>query len=402
MSRIILHCDCNAYFASVAELVNPELKKVPMAVCGDPESRRGIILAKNELAKGFNVKTAETVWQAKQKCPNLVLAPTYRDLYTKYYHIINHIYEEYTDLVERFGIDESFLDVTNSIHLFNTDGEGLANIIRERVQKETGLTISIGVSNNKFFSKMGSDYKKPNAVTAINENNYRKLLWQMPVGTMFMVGQATEKTLNKFSIFTIGELAQTEPQVLESLFGKSGMQLYEFANGLDKSPVISYRDSEEVKSVGNGRTFKKNLTTQSEIQIGIKTLADTVASRLRESGLKCMSVQISIKDVNLKTITRQTSLDVPTQLGKEIAETSIELINESWESGKPIRMLTVTAGKLIPENEAIWQTSLFEKDNIVKKHHKQESLEKTIDKLTDKFGKNSIKYGGIIDNDLGI
>lgn len=402
MSRIILHCDCNAYFASVAELVNPELKKVPMAVCGDPESRRGIILAKNELAKGFNVKTAETVWQAKQKCHNLVLAPTYRDLYTKYYHIINHIYEEYTDLVERFGIDESFLDVTNSIHLFNTDGEGLANIIRERVQKETGLTISIGVSNNKFFSKMGSDYKKPNAVTAINENNYRKLLWQMPVGTMFMVGQATEKTLNKFSIFTIGELAQTEPQVLESLFGKSGIQLYEFANGLDKSPVISYRDSEEVKSVGNGRTFKKNLTTQSEIQIGIKTLADTVASRLRESGLKCMSVQVSIKDVNLKTITRQTSLDVPTQLGKEIAETSIELINESWESGKPIRMLTVTAGKLIPENEVIWQTSLFEKDNIVMKHHKQESLEKTIDKLTDKFGKNSIKYGGIIDNDLGI
>lgn len=400
--RIVFHCDCNGFYASVAELVNPELKKVPMAVCGDPNSRKGIILAKNELAKKYNIKTAETVWQAQQKCPNLVLAPTYRKLYEEYYYKINEIYESYTDLVERFGIDESFLDVTNSIHLFGQTPVELANNIRERVKRETGLTISIGVSYNKILAKMGSDYQKPDAVTELRQDNFRELLWKLPVGYMYMVGESTQKELEKMYVKTIGELANTERSVLVHRFGKSGELLHDYANGIDHSEVVCYRNAEEVKSVGNGQTYKRNLVTKEDATAAIGSLADTVAARLRKEKLKAQTIQLTIKDTNLKSITRQRQLHNPTFLAKEIADVSKEILWESWQKGKPIRMLTITGLKLVDSNLASEQISLFGGIEKLENKEKRQELEETIDTLREKFGTNTITYGSVVDNDLGL
>jgi len=257
--RVIFHIDCNAFYASVEEIRHPELKKVPMAVCGDPASRRGVVVAKNELAKGSGVTTGESIWSAKQKCPDLVLRPTRHHLYRQYCEKVNAIYAQYTDQVEAASIDESYLDVTGSLHLFGGDEIRLAHEIRERVPRETGLTVSVGISYNKIFAKIASDYKKPNAVTCFNRENYRELLWPLPVSAMLMVGKSTEDILHRMYIKTIGDLARTSEDTLRRRLGKIGEQLHIYANGLDDSPVLHIGESDDLHSVGNGMTFKRNL-----------------------------------------------------------------------------------------------------------------------------------------------
>ena len=239
MDRIILHCDLNCFYASVELLSHPDLRDIPTAVCGDPTSRHGIILAKNEPAKRCGVQTAETIWQAKKKCPALVLLPPHHDLYREYSRKVNAIYEEYTDLVEPFGIDESWLDVTGSLHLFGGDAKALANTLRQRMKQELGLTLSVGVSFNKVFAKLGSDYKKPDATTVISQENWKELVWPLPVGDLLFVGSAARKLLRQYGVETIGQLAACRVEMLETVMGKLGVQLYEYANGLDREPVRS-------------------------------------------------------------------------------------------------------------------------------------------------------------------
>ena len=284
MDRIILHCDLNSFYASVELRSRPDLRNVPVAVCGDPTSRHGIILAKNEPAKKFGVQTAETIWQAKKKCPELVLLPPHHKLYRQVSKEVNTIYEQYTDLVEPFGIDESWLDVTHTLHLFGGDAKALADHLRQRMKQEMGLTLSVGVSFNKVFAKLGSDYRKPDATTVVSRENWQRLVWPLPVGALLYVGGAARKILAQFGVKTIGELAACKRDALETLMGKMGVQLHDYANGLDTDPVRSRYEPEMVKSVGNGTTFPKNLTTAEQVRGGVAVLADSVATRLRHSG----------------------------------------------------------------------------------------------------------------------
>ncbi len=404
MDRIILHCDCNSFFASVECAHNPALKEVPVAVCGNPENRHGIILAKNELAKKYGVKTAETIWQAKKKCPELVLVPPHYDKYQEYSYAVNKIYEQYTDQIEPFGIDESWLDVTGSTKLFGS-GEEIANKIKEQVKNELGITISVGVSFNKIFAKLGSDYKKPDAVTVISKENYKQIVYPLPITDLLFVGKSCANVLNKMYIFTIGELAATSRDVLVGKLGKAGGMLYDYANGLDNSEVGSFYEKTPVKSVSKGMTFKKNLQTKSEIITGITTLAESVSSTLREKQIKGTCIQVVIKDTNLKSISRQMSLSAPTYLAKEIIDTAMHLIQNSWDLSKPIRMLSVGVSGIIDANadELSEQYSFFcEDSDCIHTNEKQEKLESAIYNIRQKYGKSAVKPGCIINNDLGI
>ncbi len=398
MDRVILHCDMNGFYASVELLDRPDLANKPVAVCGDPESRHGIILAKNEIAKKYGIVTAETIWQAKKKCPHLQLVRPHHDKYKAYCDKINHIYLQYTDMVEPFSIDESWLDVTASLQLFGS-GRKIADTIRKRVREELGLTLSVGVSYNKIFAKMGSEYKKPDATTEITRENYRKLLWPMDVGEMFFVGFATGEKLRKLGIHTIGDLAQSNPAALEGLLGKQGLMLYNYANGLDDSPVCRYDQREKIKSVGNGMTFRRNLQGRDDILTAVTSLSDTVASRLRKYQMKACGVKVDIKDPDFHTISRQKQLLRPTHLTWEIRQTAMELVESFWNLSSPIRLLTITAINLTDET-VDEQISLF--DSPVEERQKGESIEKTMDDIRKKFGDSSITFGQILDNDLGI
>jgi len=388
----------NGFFASVELLSRPDLKSIPMAVSGNPESRHGIILAKNELAKKFGVVTAETIWSARKKCPELQLVRPHHDKYKKYSELINSIYYRYTDMVEPFSIDESWLDVTGSLKLFG-NGVEIADKIRETVKSELGLTLSAGVSYNKIFAKMGSDYKKPDATTVISRDNYRSLLWPMDISEMFFVGSATADKLKRTGILTIGDLACTNKSVLQGLLGKQGPMLYDYANGLDESPVARSYEKQKIKSVGNGITFKRNLTTTDDIQTSLKALSDTVSSRLRSYQLKASGIKIDIKDPYFKTISRQKQLESTTNITEEIYTSAYSLLKASWTIGNPIRLITITGINLVDENQSE-QLSLFSKD--IESRERSTNLDKTMDAIRSKFGGQSITFGGILKNDLGI
>jgi DNA polymerase-4 len=254
MDRTILHCDLNGFYASVECLSRPELKDVPMAVSGNPENRHGIILAKNELAKKFGIITAETVWQAKKKCPGLVLVPPHHDKYYEYSKRVNELYGKFTDMVEPFGIDESWLDVTGSLHLFGS-GKDIADKIRENIKSQLELTVSVGVSFNKIFAKLGSDYKKPDATTVISRENYKDIIFPLPVSDLLYVGKAATEALAKYGITTIGQLANYNKQVISANLGKMGEMIHDYANGIDDGPVSFAHDEQAAKSVGNGMTY---------------------------------------------------------------------------------------------------------------------------------------------------
>ena len=315
MERIIFHCDLNSFYASVELLDHPELRHLPVAVCGDPESRHGIILAKNEPAKKFRVQTAETIWQAKRKCPDLVLLPAHHRVYREFSRRINRMYQDYTDLVEPFGIDESWLDVSGTLHLFGGDPTALADEIRRRMRQEFGLTISVGVSFNKMFAKLGSDYKKPDATTCITRENFRQMVWPLPVGDLLYVGRAAAETMKKFGVRTIGDLARFDRESLFHLLGRHGAQLHDYANGLDRAPVAPAGQYTPPKSVGSGNTFARNLTGREEFQAGVGMLAGQVAARLRRHRMKCTGVALQIRDPDFRDLSRQKRLEVPTCLG---------------------------------------------------------------------------------------
>ena len=392
MERVILHCDLNAFYASVELLAYPELRGQPVAVCGDPESRHGIILAKNEAAKRFGVKTAETIWQARQKCPELVLLPPHRELYRQYSRQMNGIYGQYTDLVEPFGIDESWLDITGSMHLFGGDAAAIADAIRARAREELGLTLSVGVSFNKVFAKLGSDYRKPDATTVISPENWREMVWPLPVGSLLYAGPAAQRALGQYGVRTIGQLANVEPALPEHQRGKQGSQLWEYANGLDKSPVRPQHVKEPVKSVGNSCTFPENLTTRAQIRRGTAMLCDSVAGRLREQGLYCGAVQIGLKDAAFHSVSRQKQLPASTHLMRELLDAAMELIDRTWKPPTPIRLINVTALALTDRRETYEQLDLLAPQRT-EESAKLERLESAIDSLRKKYGSQVISFG---------
>lgn len=395
--RIILHCDLNNFYASVETRLNSALRDVPMAVCGDPHSRHGIILAKNELAKAFGIKTAETIYSAKKKCPDLVLTPPHHDEYFKYSELVNQIYLKKTDLVEPFGIDESWLDVTNSAHLFGS-GVEIADALRREVQEQLGLTLSVGVSFNKIFAKLGSDYKKPDATTEITREGYQKIVWEMPVGALLYVGRQAQKVFDTLYIKTIGDLARSDPRLLESKLGRLGPQLWQYANGEDCAPVASFYDRQPPKSVGNGTTFWRNLLGESDLRVAVQSLSDEVATRLRKLGLCCTVVAVSLKDPAFQTISRQRTLPVATNLAKEISDMAMELILAHWDIEKPVRALTITAMQLLEESSAGQQLTLFSAGDV--RRDKQQELEQTMDRLRQKFGRQALSTANLIKSDL--
>ena len=392
MERVILHCDQNCFFASVELLSHPDLRDVPMAVCGDPASRHGIILAKNEPAKRFGIQTAETVWQARRKCPSLVLLPPHHKLYREYSVRVNELYGQYTDLVEPFGIDESWLDITGSMHLFGGDPVAIADELRRRVREELGLSISVGVSFNKIFAKLGSDYKKPDATTLISPENWQEIVWPLPVGAMLFVGRSAQRTLAQYGVETIGQLAACRPEMLEKLLGKLGRQMHEYANGLDRSPVRPQAEREPVKSVGNGTTFPHDLTRWEEVRAGLAALSDSVAMRLRRQGLYCSGVQVTIKDSSFCSISRQKRLESPTRLMKDIQRAAMELTRSAWRAPTPIRMLTVTALHITESAESFEQLDLLGAGRAVS-DARQGKLESAVRAIRDKFGDGSITFG---------
>lgn len=397
MERTILHCDCNSFFASVECVYRPELWQVPMVVCGDPENRHGIVLAKNELAKRYGIVTAETVWQAKKKCPELVMVQPHYQRYEDFYQRINAIYCEYTDRVEPFSIDESWLDVTGSRLLFG-DGKTIADTLRRRVREELGLTISVGVSFNKTLAKMGSDYHKPDATTVFSKENYQDILYPMPVSNLIFAGRSTTETLARMGIKTIGELAHADRACVVSALGKLGGQLHDYANGYDPSPVRLFTDKREIKSCGNGTTFPQDLETIEQLHSGLLYLVEPVAARLRSHGLQCKTVHVTVKLPSLKTISHQRTLPHPTSVTSELYDGALLALRECWKEGTPVRSLTVTAAKLC-EGEEPQQLDLFENDD--KKHERLMTLDTTVDALRDRFGKEAVKRLAILHKENG-
>ncbi|MEI3577255.1 MAG: DNA polymerase IV [Acutalibacteraceae bacterium] len=381
MSRIILHSDCNCFYASVECALNPALKGKPVAVSGNPEKRHGIILAKSEEAKKFGVKTGEAIWQAKKKCPQLITLPPNFSKYVEYSKSVKEIYYKYTDMVELFGLDEAWLDVTGSTRLFG-NGYKIAQKIRSRIKKELDITVSIGVSYNKIFAKLGSDYKKPDAVTLINKSNYKHMVWSLPAEDLLYVGSATKKKLNSLGIFTIGQIANTPVDILKKNLGKWGQMLHSFANGNDTSTVALYGETSPVKSIGNSTTSPRDLKDITDVKIIMGVLADSVARRMREQGLSCMLVSITVRDNSLCSFTRQKKLLSYTDITSEILNTALSLFKESYSWKKPIRSLGLSVSELTCKDSGT-QLSLFE-DN--KKRLRQESLDKTTDALKNRFG----------------
>ncbi len=381
MSRIILHSDCNCFYASVECALNPALKGKPVAVSGNPEKRHGIILAKSEEAKKFGVKTGEAIWQAKKKCPQLITLPPNFSKYVEYSKSVKEIYYKYTDMVESFGLDEAWLDVTGSTRLFG-NGYETAQKIRSRIKKELDITVSIGVSYNKIFAKLGSDYKKPDAVTLINKSNYKHMVWSLPAEDLLYVGSATKKKLNSLGIFTIGQIANTPVDILKKNLGKWGQMLHSFANGNDTSTVALYGETSPVKSIGNSTTSPRDLKDITDVKIIMGVLADSVARRMREQGLSCMLVSITVRDNSLCSFTRQKKLLSYTDITSEILSTALALFKESYSWKKPIRSLGLSVSELTCKDSGT-QLSLFE-DN--KRRLRQESLDKTTDALKNRFG----------------
>lgn len=388
MDRVILHCDCNNYFASVELLDKPELRDQPVAVAGDPEGRHGIILAKNQIAKNYGVQTAETLWQAKKKCPGLILLPPHMDKYRAMSRRVNAIYLDYTDQVEAFSIDESWLDVTASRNLFG-DGAAIADLLRRRVREKLGITISVGVSWNKTFAKMGSDYKKPDATTVITRENVSQILYPLPVTDLIFVGKSSGQVLARHGIHTIGDLAACSMAEAEAWLGKGGKGLWLAARGLDDSPVRCYGEHEAVKSVGNGMTYPQDLVGREACIAGLTPLCESVGARLRAQHLKCRTITLQIKDPQLKVISRQKPVDPPTNLTRYLLREVIQLLESAWPEDAPVRLFTVTAGSLMDESAPVTaQLSFLEE--APREDPRQRRLEQVLDGLRNRFGQDAI------------
>ncbi|MBQ8266787.1 MAG: DNA polymerase IV [Clostridia bacterium] len=386
--RIILHCDLNNFFASVSLLSNPTLYDMPVAVCGSVEARHGIVLAKNEIAKKFGVKTAEAIWEAKQKCPDLVTLPPDYKKYHEYSRAAQKIYARYTDLIEPFGIDECWLDVTGSTMLFGS-GEQIADKIRRDIKHELGITISVGVSFNKIFAKLGSDMKKPDAITAISRENFKQKVWELPVSDLLFVGKSTASKLNESGIFTVGDITKCDDAMLARLLGKAGAQLKCYALGEDNSPVTPPRDDDMPKSIGRTITPPKDITTRDAVWKIYISVAEEISQILHEKNLYAATIQVHTRDTNLKTKEYSHTLTNPLNTSILLAREAMKIFEKNYNWGLPLRSVGFRVTNLKGDNVAFQQDVFGEETD----NEKQEIIENSILDLRKKFGNKSLKRG---------
>ncbi|MBC7765525.1 MAG: DNA polymerase IV [Hyphomonadaceae bacterium] len=386
MQRIILHCDLNSFYASVECLYRPEIRALPVVVCGNIEKRHGIILAKNEVAKKYKIQTGEPLWQAKQKCPSLVAIEPSMGKYMKFSKAAREIYLRYTGRVEAFGVDECWLDVTDSTRLFGS-GEKLAYTIKDTIQQELGITASVGVADNKIFAKLGSDMKKPNAVTVITPENYKQKVWTLPATDLLYVGRSTGQKLRKIGLHTIGQLACAEKHVLRGLLGKWGETLWTFANGEDVSPVLTLNHEVHVKSIGNSMTTACDLKNIEDVKIVFYVLAESVAERLRHATLVGKTVQITIRGTDLCLIERQGKLTCPTSLASDIASKALEIFKGQWAWHNDVRALGVRVTDLMAETDHGQLCFLQEEAQRARR----QVLEHTMDAVRGRYGHYAIQ-----------
>ena len=393
MNRSILHCDMNNFYASVECMLDPSLRKYPVAVCGSVEERHGIVLAKNYAAKSFDVKTGDAVWQAKQKCKDLVVVPPHYEEYIKYSKLARNVYSRYTDQVEPYGMDECWLDISGTEHIFGSP-EKVANEIRETIKFELGLTISVGVSFNKIFAKLGSDMKKPDAVTVIPPDTFREKIWGLPAADLLGVGRATQRVLDSYCIKTIGDLAKTDPDFLKRKLGKNGTALWQYANGNDHSRVTKTDFVSPIKSVGHGITTVKDLEKNEQVWPVFLELTQDIGHKLRVHGLSAEGVALHIRDNTLYSKQWQTKIDYPTQSPMIIAKTEYRLFEQKYPWQNHIRSVTVQAINLVPQDTPR-QIGLF---MDCKKMDKIEKLDRCVEAIRQRFGKDSIRNGVLCQN----
>ncbi|HJA35706.1 MAG TPA: DNA polymerase IV [Firmicutes bacterium] len=385
--RTILHCDLNHFYAAVECLYHPEVRDKPLAVCGDPGLRQGIVLAKNDLAKERGVQTGEAIWQARQKCPELVCIPPHYSRYLHYSRHAHRIYSEYTDRVEPFGLDECWLDLTGCEHLWGS-GEAVAAALRQRIREELGVTVSVGVSFCKIFAKLGSDLKKLDATTVIPKEEFRAIVWPLPVADLLYVGRATQQKLARYNIYTIGQLAQTDLWFLASRLGKMGTVLWGWANGYDGAPVQAMGEGRAIRSIGNSATVPRDLHTDREAAIVLRILAESVGQRLRQQGLLCTTVQLSLRDADLLSYSHRSKLPGPTCHTGELWNVALALYREA-KRDRPLRSLGLRACGLLPAVSR--QMSLFDQQN-------EGALEETVDALRRRFGNGVIRRGLLLED----
>ena len=386
--RTILHSDMNNCYASIELLHRPELRGRPVAVGGDPEARQGIVLAKDLIAKKAGVKTGMALWQAREVCPEVVFVPPRMDLYLRFSKRMRAIYAEYTDKQEAFGVDESWLDVTDTVTR-EKDGYMIAEEIRRRAKEELGITVSVGVSWNKIFAKFGSDYKKPDAVTVVDKSNYKDIVWTSPVEDILYVGRSTKRKLNDIGIMNIGQLAMADREYLKDSLGKIGLVLSAFARGEDQTPVFGESYEAPIKSIGNSTTTPRDLKSNEDVKIITYLLAESVSARLREHGFKCRVVEISVRDNGLYSFTRQMRTGSPTDITSEIAAYAMRLFNENYDWSKSIRSVGVRGSDLVDASIPFQLDMFLDQEERDKQHN----IDVAIDTLRGRFGFYSVQRG---------
>ena len=390
MERWIIHSDINHCYAQIEEMMYPELRNVPMAVGGHEEDRHGIILAKNDLAKKYHIKTGESLRDAFQKCPELLIVPPHYDDYLFYTEEVKRIYREYSDKVESFGLDEAWIDITGTEKLFHKTAMELAEEIQRRVFKELGLTVSMGLSFNKVFAKLGSDLDKKQGLAVITRDNFKDMVFPLPIADILYIGKATSSQLNERNIYTLGDLALSSKEYIKSFLGKNGEMVWLFANGYD---TLSVNSSQQViKSVGNGITAKHDIHTIEEAKIVLSMLAESVAKRLRQSNKLGSVISIGMRYKDLQGLSRQKRVDTPTNIAQEILDTGMSLLRDNWNMAIPLRSLSISVSSLIEKGNYAYQMSLFHTANE-EERNEQLHLEEVIQEIKERWGEKSIKYG---------
>ena len=395
-NRVILHSDLNNFFASVEIALNPSLKGKPLIVCGDPKERHGIVLAKNEEAKKFGIKTAETVYSALKKCPDLQMVGSHFHEYKRYSQKVVEIYSRFTEKIEECSIDECSLDMTESTFLFGS-GMEIAEKIRQTVKEELSLTVSVGVSFNKVFAKLASEMKKPDAVTQIREDNFRSIVWCLPVSELLFVGKSTEETLRKLGVKTIGDLANADGELLIRTLGKRGKQLQIYARGEDNEPVHFEKKKEDLKSIGNSTTLPKDISDREEIKRWFYALSESVTARQRSADVgRANTVHIVVRNEKMQDTTCQTKVP-PTALCGDVAKTAYELFCKHFPYGTRVRMLGVTLSGF---DYHVEQMSLL--DSVMENgtsYEKRERAEDAIAKIREKYGYATVQRGLVFEDE---
>ncbi len=389
--RTILHVDANSFYASCECLYRPSIREKPVAVCGDPEARHGIVLTKNQHAKKYGVQTGEAIWQAKQKCPSLVVVPPDYPLYLHMSRQMHEIFGKCSDKVESFGLDEAWVDISAE-DMDVRKGQLVADEIRHRIHRTLGITVSVGVADNKVMAKLGSDYKKPDATTVLPPDLYEQIVWPLPVSDLLYVGPATTRKLARIGVCTIGQLANLDESILTYKFGKIGYMLKAFALGLDTSPVKPIEVSLPIKSVGNSTTPPHDIENMTDVKELVYLLAESVATRLRENNFKARCISVSARTTELVSSSCQTTLSQSTCLAKEIAETALRLFEQRYRFGFPFRSMGINCSQLSPLDAPV-QMDMFGEDE---RRVKQEQLERSIDGLRSRFGHQVIRRGIVL------